>query len=108
MPVITPEVAQTLKTLEARMAEILITVPHEAERFVRWSAHRVTLGVTRGDEQHYGGDGRELGYVSGGMIESAKNPHPLTRVWVHLNVDELAKLPEVRAAVAAHVSAVDA
>jgi hypothetical protein len=81
------------------MTEILITVPHEASRHTGWSAHRVTLGVTRGDEQHYGGDGRELGYVSGGMIESAKASRPLTRVWVHLDVDALAELPEVREAV---------
>lgn len=81
------------------MAEIIVTVPHEADRYTGWSAHRVTLGVTRGDGEHYGGDGHELGYVSGGMIESAKTRHPLTRVWVHLDADELAKLPEVREAV---------
>jgi len=80
------------------MTDILITVPHETERYIGWSAHPVTLGIDSGDDR-ISGDGRALGYVSGGSIDPPNTSRPLTRVWVRLDADELAKLPEVREAV---------
>lgn len=70
------------------------------------SAHPVTLGVTDDGERHHGGDGRTVGYLSGAcrQPDSAvwRERHhgkvPMTRLWLRLDPEQLAKLPGVREA----------
>lgn len=84
----------------------VVTAKCETSLYRGWSAWPVTFGV-EGDGCHYGGDGREIGYLSGGKRdpdspawrERRPGEEPMTCLWLRLNPDELANLPGVAEAV---------